>query len=101
MTRFGHKLNYVINTFVKRTPDFYKDIASFGFQTYFDKLSVRKFRIALTKLRVSSHRLQIEAGRWSKPNSTPRNERLCRLNKLEDEFHLLLECTLYNQLRIN
>ena len=21
MTRFGHKLNYVINTFVKRTPD--------------------------------------------------------------------------------
>ena len=52
--------------------DFYKEIASFGFQTYL-------------------------AGRWSKPHSTPRNERLCRLcNKLEDEFHLLAECTLYN-----
>ena len=80
--------------------DFYKDIASFGFQTYLDKLSIRKFRTAVTRLRVPSHRLQIEAGRWSKPNSTPRNERLCRLcNKLEDEFHLLFECTLYNQLR--
>ena len=24
MTRFGHKLNYVINTFVKHTPDQYQ-----------------------------------------------------------------------------
>ena len=78
--------------------DFYKEIASFGFQTYLDKLSVRRFRIALTRLRVSSHRLEIEAVRWSKPNRKPRNERLCRLcNKLEDEFHLLFDCTLYNQ----
>ena len=30
----------------------------------------------------------------------PRNERLYIFcNKLEDEFHLLFECTLYNQLR--
>ena len=80
--------------------DCYKEIASFGFQTYLDKLSIRKFRIALTRLRVTSHRLQIEAGRWSKPHSTPRNERLCIFyNKLEDELHLLFECTLYNQLR--
>ena len=80
--------------------DFYKEIALSGFQTYLDKLSIRKFRIALTRLREPSHRLQIEAGRWSKPHSTPRNERLCIFcNKLEDEFHLLFECTLYNQLR--
>ena len=26
MTRFRHKLNYVINTFVKRTPDIYQYI---------------------------------------------------------------------------
>ena len=46
------------------------------------------------------HRLQNEAGRRSKPHSTPRNERLrIFCNKLEDEFHLLFECTLYNQLR--
>ena len=49
---------------------------------------------------MSSHRLEIAAGRWRKPYSTPRNERLCICcNKLEDEFHLLFECTLYNQLR--
>ena len=63
-----------------------------------DPRSIRKFRIALTRLRVSSHRLQIEARRWSKPHSTPRNEGIF-CNKLEDEFHLLFECTLYNQLR--
>ena len=60
-----------------------------------------KFRITFTSLSVSSQRLQIEAGRWSKPHSTPRNERLilCRFcNKLGDEFHLLFECILYNQL---
>ena len=80
--------------------EFYKEIASFGFQTYLDKLSIRTFRIALTRLRVSSHRLQLEAGRWSKPHSTPTNERLCMFcNKLEDEFHLLFECRLYNLLR--
>ena len=26
MTRFGHKLNYVINSFVKRAPEFYSDL---------------------------------------------------------------------------
>ena len=35
--------------------DFYKEITFFGFQTYLDKLSVRKSRIALTRLRLSSH----------------------------------------------
>ena len=80
--------------------DFYKEIASFGFQTCLDKLSIRKFRIALTRLRVSSQRLQIEAGRWSKPHSAPKNELLCIFCiNLEDEFHLLFECALYNQLR--
>ena len=67
---------------------------------YKNLVTIRKCRIALTILRVSSHRLQIEAGRWSKPHSTLRNERLCSIcNKLEDEFHLLFECTLYNKLR--
>ena len=26
MTRFGHKLNYVINTFVKHTPGLFKQV---------------------------------------------------------------------------
>ena len=36
----------------------------------------------------------------TKPNKVPYNERKCQLcNTLEDEFHLLLECPLYHDLR--
>ena len=78
----------------------YTHISCFQFQTYLDILMIDKFRISFTKLRVSSHRLFVEAGRWEKPNSIPLNERLCRnCNILEDEFHFVCECTLYNDLR--
>ena len=51
----------------------------------------------MTKLRVSSHRLSIESGRWSKPNPTTLSERNCLFcNLLEDEYHFVLECNLYN-----
>ena len=59
-----------------------------------------KFRIALSKVRLSSHRLEIEVGRWVRPNRTPLDQRKCRAgNKVEDEFHFLLECDLYSQNR--
>ena len=52
-------------------------------------------------MRVSSHRLQIEAGRWNKPDSIPVNERTCTLcNQIEDEYHFMLECMLYRTLRV-
>jgi len=47
---------------------FYKHISSFGFKPYLDILNISKFRYSMTTLRVSSHRLRIESGRWSKPN---------------------------------
>ena len=73
----------------------YKELISFDFQSYLDKLSITKFRIALTRLRVSLNILQLETGRWSKIHSTPRNECLCSIcNKLEEEFHLLFVVTL-------
>ena len=79
---------------------FYKHIAEFRFQPYLDNLSVFKFCQSVTKLRVSSHRLQIEAGRWVKPIRTPVNERLCAFcGALEDEFHFVLECKQYEDLR--
>ena len=54
----------------------------------------------MTKLRVSSHRLSIESGRWSNPNPTPLSERNCLFcNLLEDEYHFVLECNLYNTFR--
>ena len=75
--------------------------ANFNHQSYLDTIQNKKFRIALTRLRLSSHRLEIEMGRWHKPQIIPRNERKCQLcNTLEDEFHFLLECPLYHDLRI-
>lgn len=79
---------------------FYINFSSFQYQSYLDHISVYKFRTALSKLRVSSHRLEIEVGRWSRPTRTPIDDRKCRIcNKLEDEFHFLFECQLYSDLR--
>ena len=43
---------------------FYKLIASFQFQPYLLTLNVSNFCNAISKLRMSSHRLEIEACRW-------------------------------------
>ena len=54
----------------------------------------------LTRIRISSHRLQVETGRYSKP-ALPREERFCDLCKknsnnqillLGDEKHLIYDC---------
>ena len=41
----------------------YKLISNFSFRDYLDFVTVRKFRYAFTRLRVASHRLEIETGR--------------------------------------
>ena len=49
---------------------------------------------------MSSHRLEVETGRWARPNAIPFAERLCKIcNKLEDEFHFIFECPVYSDLR--
>ena len=80
----------------------YNLFKSFEFQEYLNKISIKKYRISLTKLRVSSHKLEIESGRWTKPVKTPRTERVCKLcHTLEDEFHFVIECPLYQEFRIS
>ena len=48
-------------------------------------------RNILTKFRISSHKLEIEKGRYM---NIPAEQRICRLCKLdvENEIHFLLEC---------
>ena len=49
---------------------------------------------------MSSHRLEIEMGRWARPARIGVDDRKCKLyNKLEDDFHFMLECPLYNDIR--
>ena len=50
-----------------------------------------------TRLRISAHNLAIETGRYAKPVATPVDKRLCiHCNQVENEFHLIFECSLYN-----
>ena len=62
---------------------------------------VKKYRQAIARLRCSSDRLEIEAGRLHKPIRTPVENRKCkRCDVVENEFHFLFECPLHSELRI-
>lgn len=81
---------------------FYRSIQDnyFGYKTYLSCINIPKYRHALTRLRVSSHRLEVETGRWHKPASKPFHERKCFIcDKLEDEYHFIAECPIYSDLR--
>ena len=79
---------------------FYKIILNFEFNFYLDLITVRKLRVALSKLRTSSHRLEIEMGRWTRPVRTPIEDRKCNhCHTLKDEYHFILECPLYSNFR--
>ena len=58
------------------------------------------FRVAVSRLRISSHRLEVEKGRWKTP-PVPYNNRLCNICQvLDDEFHFHFECQLLQDLRV-
>ena len=62
-------------------------------ELYLDVIKDKYLCHALTKLRVSSHRLRIETGRYGS-NRIERHERLCEVctsGQVEDEYHFLFE----------
>ena len=70
--------------------NFYKSFAALELQPYLDNVNVCTFCNALSKLRMSVHRLEVESGRWVKPNPIPFNERHClNCSVLEDEYHFV------------
>ena len=73
---------------------------SYEREKYLDIANFR-YRRAMTKLRISDHPLEIEAGRY---NRTPPDDRLCifcdkSFMYVENEVHFVLECSLYKDLR--
>ena len=54
-----------------------------------------------TKLRLSSHRVMVESGRWMKPKVQyiDRKCTLCNDNGIQDEYHIMLKCAYYNEVR--
>ena len=65
---------------------------------YLDLTRKNPSRKTLVKLRISSHKLRIETGRY---DNLPRGERLCNLcncNRIEDETHFLLDCPSFSSI---
>ena len=77
----------------------YKNIVdNFTLQFYLCKPIPVTLKRMLSKIRLSSHQLLIESGRHY---NIPRNERMCPLCRmeLEDEYHFILKCSFYSELR--
>ena len=76
-----------------------------GTEVYLDEVKNTKHRQAMSKLRLSSHQLEIERGRWlNGPNSEERYCDYCRSlghTAVEDEMHFLLHCPMSKELREN
>ena len=69
-----------------------------GFEKYLDEISCIKERTALTKFRISNHRLMIEKGRHSNIDKALRFCPFCP-NIIEDEKHFLIQCQTYKYIR--
>ena len=68
-------------------------------EPYLHLIADFRYRNALTRLRTSSHTLEIERGRYTTPK-TPVCDRRCRTYDVtEDEMHFLLNCVEYSNVR--
>ena len=63
------------------------------YENYLTNVRNINHRVAITKLRLSNHKLAIETGRYVKPYQPP-DQRICPLCKtgIEDEEHFLMNC---------
>ena len=73
--------------------------SEFGTEDFVKYYMTKRKRSMLSQFRSGILPLQIEVGRFT---NTPLNERMCVFcdqNKIESEFHFLLECDMYNIIR--
>ena len=83
-----HKLSY-----------YCKFKSTFKCEDYLDYVSHGKSRISLTRLRLSSHNVEIDTGRYRNKDRSNRVCILCSLNNIEFEYHFLLCCTPFTDIR--
>lgn len=103
-----HKLEERYRTFWKNNIskqtgklDTYKLLKTdFKYERYLDAKNSREGQIAITRLRISNHRLSIEQGRYCKP-IIPREHRICMKCKteVEDEYHFMFQCPTLAEIR--
>ena len=80
----------------------YRELKSdFDRSPYLTMLQNKKLRNALSKLRLSSHRLAVETGRHTNIRIARQNRKciFCNTDDIEDEYHFVLICPLYSNLR--
>ena len=81
---------------ILKTYSLYK--MNFGTECYLEHISKPKFRIALSKLRASSHDLEVERGRYVPPKLDT-TKRLCiSCHVTEDEEHFVTDCVNYREM---
>lgn len=77
---------------------FYREIRPrFSCQTYLSQIHSVHHLKSFARLITSSHRLRVETGRWERPPIAYENRKchICHV-EIEDEFHFLFKCPLYN-----
>lgn len=80
---------------------FYRAFSDLSLSKYLDVIDIRKYRIALSRLRMSSPRLAVETGRWRKPASVTIGEKVSlACNPLEEEYSFII-CPVYQTIRIS
>ena len=73
-----------------------------GRETYLSDVQIHKHRRAMTKLRMSSHSLEIERGRYSNTDPQDRVCKFCQVlgqREVENEAHFVIKCPQYSELR--
>lgn len=64
-----------------------------NFEEYLHNICNVKCRLAVTRLRISAHRLPVETGRYVKIQYDDRKCNLCAEREIGDEFHYLMSCS--------
>ena len=89
INRWISNINADQSTRMRTYASFKKDFIG---ERYLDLTPAVKHRIALTKLRTSSHNLEIERGRYRRPRVSP-EQRLCSTcHVIDDEIHFVIKC---------
>ena len=86
-----------------RTYNLYK--GEFEYEAYLSVIKNRDKRILTTKLRIGICPLRVETGRYENIGARKRiepRERVCLVcgsGEIEDEFHFMMKCSVYNDER--
>ena len=70
-------------------------------EPYLELLLPVKYKNSIANFRISTHKLEIEVGRYKKPIPKPAEERICRQcssGEVEDEVHFMFTCEKYRDL---